>query len=96
MINILITIIFLLSSFVTAKEKTFFQTWHQPEYQEWAEAIDNGYLLYIIFIRENSYITTKASLLMENENLPSFKVIEQKSYTTMQDALIQIDLWKSV
>lgn len=76
-------------------DKEWFQTWDRPNYQEWAAAIPEGYLLYIIRKEENCYLVVQAKLIMGTRGLPVFEVIEQHNVRNMQAANDYIQRWKT-
>ena len=73
--------------------KKWFVTWDRPEYKEWAKPIAKGYLLIVLRTEKERFLCVKAELIMEGKGLPSFKVIEEKYYTSNVEASKQIKDW---
>lgn len=75
-------------------EDEWFKPWDRPEYEEWAKAIPEGYLLHILRKEQDKYLVVQAQLVMGNEGLPAFKIIEQGYELDRPSALEKIQLWK--
>ena len=75
--------------------KTRFQTWNRPEYQEWATKTAKDYILLIIRKEKIRYLCVKAELIMKEEGLPDFKVLEEAYFKTKGEAEKQVQEWKS-
>lgn len=73
----------------------WFQTWNRSEYYEWAKKTSYGYILHIIRVEKDNYLAVKAKLIMGQKGLPGFEVIEHVNKPSMQQALAQIEIWKS-
>ncbi len=72
----------------------WFVTWNRPEYKEWAKETKNGYLLVIIRKEIKQYLCVKANLLMGENGLPGFEVIEEHRLQTKREANKQVAIWK--
>lgn len=72
----------------------WFVTWNRAEYKEWAAKVSTGYLLLIIRKEKTRYLCVKADLVMGDEGLPDFKVIEQTYFRTKKEASSQLENWK--
>ena len=68
-------------------------TWNRPEYKEWATPIDSGYLLIVLRTEKTRFLCVKAELIMGEKGLPSFKVLEEKYYSSKPQASKQIKDW---
>jgi len=72
-----------------------FQTWDRPEYQEWALKNSEGYLLVIIRKEKNRFLCVQAQLVMKDDGLPGFEVLEEKYRETEKEAKELINQWKN-
>lgn len=74
--------------------RRWFPTWTKPEYREWASKVPTGYLLLVIRQEKHSYLCAKAKLLMSDQGLPNFQLVEQRRFPDRKKALEQIRLWR--
>jgi hypothetical protein len=73
----------------------WFVTWNVPEYKEWAQKTNYGYLLLVINKENSGYRCAKAKLIFKNNGLPEFSLLEEIVVNTVNEAERQIKEWKS-
>ena len=77
------------------ERKSWFQTWDRPEYIEWAQPIEEGYLLIVARKQPNNWLLAKAKLTFKEEGLPGVEVIESRLAGTSEEAFATLGSWKS-
>ena len=73
--------------------KKWFVTWDRSEYKEWAKPDSKGYILLVQRREKDKFLCVKAKLIMGEEGLPDFKVIDEKYFPIESKASKQIKDW---
>ena len=82
-------------SFPNLKMSNFwFITWNRPEYKEWAQKKNYGYLLTIIRKQIKNFLVVKAKLIFKAKGLPQFMTLESLIVKTNKKALEIIKEWQ--
>lgn len=84
-------------SFPNLKMSNFwFITWNRPEYKEWVQKKNYGYLLTVIRKQPQDFLVVKAKLIFKAKDLPVFETIKSVIVNTEKEAIALVKKWQGV
>lgn len=78
------------------KSNFWFVTWNRPEYKEWAQKKNYGYLLTVIRKQPQDFLAVKAKLILKAKNLPEFVIIKSVIVKTEKEAIALVKKWQGI